>query len=58
MDEPNEVKSEPAAQPVTIHEALSRMQAHGGTLTATVTVTRAATGKTETHTLVMTPVKE
>ena len=54
MDEPNEVKS----QPVTIEQALSRMQAQGGTLTATVTVTRADTGKTETHTLVMTPVKE
>lgn len=42
----------------TLEQVINRMQAQGGTLTATVTVTRAATGKTETHTLVMTPAKE
>ena len=55
--EENEMKSQPA-EPLTLEQALNRMQAQGGTLTATVTVTRAATGTTETHTLMMTPVKE
>ena len=42
-------------KPMTVDQAINRMQAEGGTLTAVVQVTRAATGKTEEHTLVMTP---
>lgn len=40
---------------MNMQQAINRMQAEGGTLTATAQVTRAATGKTEEHVLVMTP---
>lgn len=40
---------------MNLDQAINRMQAEGGTLTAAVQVKRAATGETEEHVLVMTP---
>ncbi len=39
-------------------QAVSNMQSQGGTLTAEITITRAATGAVEHHTLTFTPLPE
>lgn len=44
-----------AAEKLAQAEALTRMQAGGGTLTAAIEIKRAATGVVERHTLVFTP---
>lgn len=56
--EANELKTAPAVPPMTLSDAIGHMKAQGGTLSATVTVTRKETGATETHQLIFTPTKD